>query len=91
MPTINIDVSNDAYLARMAIVEAAAFASSPAVLYRPTLSADGDQWCALLGDNLQTGVAGFGETPDAAMQAFNAAFYSERTPGARIAAKRAGA
>lgn len=26
------------------------------------LSLDGDSWCALLGENLQTGIAGFGKT-----------------------------
>ena len=28
---------------------------------------DGDQWCALYGENLQEGVAGFGRTPAEAM------------------------
>ena len=46
----------------------------PSVLYRPTLSIDGDQWCALYGDNLQAGVAGFGSTPAAAMEAFDRAW-----------------
>ena len=54
----------------------------PSVVYRPTLSADGDMWCALLGDNLQEGVAGFGKTPAEAMTAFDAAFLNERTPAA---------
>lgn len=54
--------------------------SRPSVLFRPTLSADGDMWCALLGDNLQEGVAGFGETPAKAMEAFDKAFNEERTP-----------
>jgi hypothetical protein len=31
---------------------------------------DGDQWCALLGENLQEGVCGFGSTPIEALQAF---------------------
>ena len=54
----------------------------PSVLFKPTLSADGDMWCALLGDNLQDGVAGFGKTPHDAMHAFDQAFYKERTPAA---------
>jgi hypothetical protein len=54
----------------------------PSVLFKPTLGADGDMWCALLGDNLQEGVAGFGETPSQAMAAFDQAFYKERTPAA---------
>lgn len=50
---------------------AAQEAQRPSVLYRPALSMDGDQWCALYGDNLQEGVCGFGETPAAAMEAFD--------------------
>ena len=55
----------------------------PSVLYRPALLIDGDQWCALLGDNLHDGVAGFGDTPADAMAAFDQAFLKERTPAAR--------
>jgi hypothetical protein len=29
---------------------------------------DGDKWCALLGDDLQSGLAGFGDTPAEALQ-----------------------
>lgn len=43
----------------------------PSVIYKPRLFIDGDQWCALYGDNLQDGVAGFGDTPDKAMRDFN--------------------
>lgn len=43
----------------------------PSVLYRPAISKDGDQWCALYGDNLQDGVAGFGDTPALAMADFD--------------------
>jgi hypothetical protein len=54
----------------------------PSVVYKPTLMADGNMWCALLGENLQVGVAGFGATPAEAMTAFDQAFYKERTPDA---------
>ena len=37
----------------------------PSVVFRPTLSIDGTMWCALLGEDLMAGVAGFGETPAA--------------------------
>jgi len=43
----------------------------PAVLFRPVLSLDGDQWCALYGSNLQCGVSGFGDSPEAAMRDFD--------------------
>ena len=31
---------------------------------------DGNQWCALWGDDLQSGIAGFGPTPRAALDEF---------------------
>ena len=46
----------------------------PSVLFRPNLSMDGNQWCALYGENLQSGVAGFGDTPALAMADFDAAW-----------------
>lgn len=44
----------------------------PHVLMRPSISIDGYQWCALYGENLQDGVAGFGDSPDKAMRDFDA-------------------
>ncbi len=41
------------------------------MILKPHLSIDGNQWCALYGENLQDGVAGFGDSPDAAMRAFD--------------------
>ena len=46
----------------------------PSVLFRPKLSIDGNQWCALYGDNLQDGVAGFGDSPSTAMWDFDQKF-----------------
>ena len=43
----------------------------PSVLYRPSLRIDGDQWCAIYGDDLQCGVAGFGDSPAEAMLDFD--------------------
>ena len=45
--------------------------TSPSVLFRPSLSIDGNQWCALYGENLQDGIAGFGDTPAKAMADFD--------------------
>ena len=50
------------------------YMTEPCVLYRPELSIDGNQWCALYGANLQDGVAGFGDSPELAMQDFNRAW-----------------
>lgn len=52
----------------------------PHVLMRPSLSVDGDQWCALYGNDLATGVAGFGNTPAAAMSAFDTAWLTAKPP-----------
>lgn len=54
-----------------AIQQAATQHERPSVLYRPSLSIDGNQWCALYGDNLQDGVAGFGNSPEDAMWDFD--------------------
>lgn len=57
--------------------------TEPSVMYRPKLSIDGNMWCALYGEDLQNGVAGFGKSPHAAMCDFNRAWYAnlqEPTP-----------
>lgn len=41
------------------------------VMYRLDLTVDGNQWCALYGADLQSGIAGFGDSPAAAMNDFN--------------------
>lgn len=43
----------------------------PSAVFRPTLSIDGNQYCALFGADLHSGVAGFGDTPEAAMADFD--------------------
>lgn len=46
----------------------------PHVRLRPRLFIDGAKWCALYGDDLQDGVAGFGASPELAMLDFDRAF-----------------
>jgi len=46
----------------------------PCVIFKPTLGREGDHWCALFGENLHDGVAGFGKTPAEAMYAFDKAW-----------------
>ena len=57
----------------------------PFNLMRPKLFMDGDMWCALYGDNIQEGLAGFGKTPRAAAYAFDNAFDGIPTPDAKKA------
>lgn len=51
--------------------------SSPSYLYKPRLFIDGNQWCALLGDNVQDGVAGFGASPAEAFESFDKAWHEK--------------
>ena len=44
---------------------------APSMMWRPRIFIDGNQWCALYGDNIQDGVAGFGDTPEKAMSDFD--------------------
>ena len=53
-------------------------------MLRPSLAQDGNQWCVLYGDNLQVGIAGFGDTPHHAVLAWNAEWHKKTT----IAAKK---
>ena len=43
----------------------------PHVLMRPRIFIDGKDWCALYGDDLQSGVGGFGKSPAEAMADFD--------------------
>ena len=38
---------------------------------RPAIYPDGNQWCCLYGVDLQSGVAGFGDTPELATKDFD--------------------
>lgn len=44
---------------------------APHVLMRPIIFPDGNKWCALYGEDLQMGVAGFGDTPEGAAADFD--------------------
>lgn len=47
---------------------------APHVLMRPRLLIDGGKWCALYGENIQDGVAGFGGSPEEACADFDASW-----------------
>lgn len=64
-------IEHAASMASAAIQAAASSWERPCVLFRPKLSLDGNQWCALFGNNLHDGVAGFGDSPADAMYAFD--------------------
>jgi hypothetical protein len=64
-------ICHEARMAGAAIQEAAGMHQRPSAVFRPSLSIDGNQWCALYGANLQDGVAGFGDSPTDAMWDFD--------------------
>lgn len=71
------EVTHAANASAAAQHEAAALeAQRPSVLWRPSVSIDGNKWCALYGDNLQDGVAGFGDSPAAAMVDFDRNWFA---------------
>lgn len=72
------DISTDVYLARMAIVDASMLLTAPHVKMRPRVFPDGSSWCALYGDDLMSGVAGFGDTPANACSDFDRNWCNER-------------
>ena len=42
---------------------------------KPSIQIDGNQWCVLYGDDLQVGIAGFGDSPHLAIMDFNSQWY----------------
>ena len=52
----------------------------PFMLLHPKIFPDGDQWCALYGENIHDGVAGFGSTPAEAAQNFDIAWLNYKLP-----------
>jgi len=50
----------------------------PFMLLRPRIYPDGNQWCALYGENIQEGVCGFGDTPELASRDFDKSWHSQK-------------
>jgi len=63
-------------------------AAAPSTHFRPRLFPDGNMWCALYGENLQEGLAGFGKTPEGAMADFDHNFRCQTLqPNADVKAR----
>ena len=54
--------------------------TAPHAVMRPRIGIDGNKWCALYGDNLQDGVAGFGDSPSEAMADFDKNWWAKLPP-----------
>jgi len=55
-------------------------------IFHPKIYIDGDMWCCLLGDNLQDGVCGFGDSPYMAALNFCRAFKAASPHGSNFSA-----
>ena len=49
-------------------------------LLKPRLTKEGNEWCFIIGENIQEGLCGFGETVREAMDNFNTNFNLETIP-----------
>ena len=65
------DYNGHVAAAEINIYEYSCSINRPSFLFKPKLYIDGDKWCALYGENLQEGVAGFGDSPELAYQDFD--------------------
>jgi len=74
------DISHTQDILRGEFLAVAYEMQRPFILLKPPVFPDGDMWCALLGNDLQTGIAGFGETPSKAAYAFDEAWLKAPTP-----------
>lgn len=68
------NLSHYASMAAESLRQAASEQERPSFLFRPRLFVDGNSWCALYGENIQDGVAGFGDSPANAMWDFDRAW-----------------
>lgn len=66
-------------MAARRLTEAFSEYDRPFVLLKPKLFKDGDQWCALYGDNLQDGLCSFGKTPSEAASNFDNAWFGKES------------
>jgi hypothetical protein len=65
------DISFYADQVKNSFQEAAWEIARPSVILKPAVSIDGNQWCVLYGENLQDGLAGFGDSLAEAMEDFD--------------------
>jgi hypothetical protein len=73
------NIGHWAQMAYHRIEEAVFEHKRPSAIFKPSLSIDGDMWCALCGENLQDGVAGFGKSPGLAMVDFDKNWETQLT------------
>ena len=73
-------ICHAANMTQLSMQEAIGQYTLPSVIWKPRLFIDGNQWCALYGEDLQSGVAGFGASPAHAMWDFDKAWSTKLNP-----------
>ena len=76
-------IGNAAMMVQHGILQTIGEYGEASAIYRPRVFRDGNEWCALYGDNIQEGVAGFGAFPAAAISNFNAV-WNGRLPNVKL-------
>jgi hypothetical protein len=72
---MNFDMDSINHDFRMLKYQIAEEYCAPSAVYRPKIYLDGNKWCALYGYDLQSGVAGFGDSPHLAARDFDVAWH----------------
>lgn len=70
-------ICHAAQMSQASMQEAMALQTAPSFLFKPKVFPDGNKWCALYGDDIQIGVAGFGDSPAKAMQDFDNNWFKD--------------
>ena len=68
--------ANDETVSQRVELYAAAHPGSPSAVRRPRLFRKSGTWIALLGDNLEDGIIGYGDTIEAALHTFDARYLA---------------
>lgn len=74
------DIGHGVAMAANAVAESHSEHSRPSAVMRPSLFLDGNMYCALYGEDLMDGCAGFGDTPEAAMADFDKNWVHAKAP-----------
>jgi hypothetical protein len=71
------NITQEYYNMRQAAQETEYARQATHAIMRPKVYPDGNEWCALYGENLQEGVAGFGKTPQLACADFDTNWHCQ--------------
>lgn len=73
---MNTHDTEDEKISQRIELYAAAHPGTPSAVRRPAVFCKSGTWIALLGDNLEEGIIGYGDTIEAALRSFDARYLS---------------